>query len=415
MLYAEDMYRTDMDAYRDHFPALRQMMNDEPLVYLDTAASAQKPKVVIEAMSAILSNEYSNIHRGLYSFSQSITKRYEVVREKVAQFIGAPSPQEVIFTRNTTEAINLVAQSWARHNLSKDDEIILTEMEHHANLVPWQMLRDEIGFKIKYIPVLDDGALDLDAFERMLTPATKFLSIVHISNAFGTVNNVNKIIEIAKDFYPEMKILVDGSQAVVHKVVNVQDLNCDFYVFTGHKLYGPTGVGVLWGRDEVLQSMPPYQGGGDMIEKVSLHDVSYKPSPARFEAGTPAIVEVIGLGVAIDYLAGLDFDMLIEHENKLLDYAMEQLSQIESLSFYGTAADKVGIISMTASWGHISDIAMILDQCGVAVRTGHHCCMPLMERFGIDGTLRVSMGLYTNRHDINALVRGLEKAKDMLE
>ncbi len=415
MLYSEDMYQTDMESYREHFPILRREMNGEPLVYLDSASSAQKPKVVIDAMRAVMEGEYSNIHRGLYSFSQSITQKYEAVRGKVAAFIHAPSPKEIIFTRNSTEAVNLVAQSWARHNLGEGDEIILTEMEHHANLVPWQMLSAEIGFNIKYIPVLDDGALDMDTFERMLTPATKFVSVVHVSNALGTINNVSKIIEIAKDFYPDMKVMVDGSQAVVHNVVNIQELNCDFYCFTGHKLYGPTGVGVLWGRDEILQSMPPYQGGGDMIEKVSLYDVSFKTSPARFEAGTPAIVEVIGLGAAIDYLSGLDFGLLIEHEQKLLHYAMEQLSVIEGLNYYGTAKNKTGIISLTADWGHMSDIAMILDQCGIAVRTGHHCCMPLMERFEIEGTLRVSMGLYTNKHDINALVRGLNKAKDMLE
>lgn len=415
MFYAEDMYQTDSESYREHFPIMRANMNGEPLVYLDSAASAQKPRVVIETMKDIMEGEYANIHRGLYGFSQSITEKYEAVRIKVAGFIGALSPDEVVFTRNSTEAINLVAQSWAKYNLSEGDEIILTEMEHHANLVPWIMLSAEIGFTIRYIPVQDDGTLDMERFEKMLSPATKFVSVTHISNALGTVNNVSKIIEISKDFYPEMKVMVDGSQAVVHSVVNVAELGCDFYCFTGHKLYGPSGVGVLWGREDVLQAMPPYQGGGDMIETVSLHDVTFKPAPARFEAGTPAIVEVIGLGAAIDYVAGLDFEQVMAQEQKLLTYAMEQLSEIDGLRFYGTAPEKVGIISLTADWGHISDIAMILDQCGIAVRTGHHCCMPLMEKFGIDGTLRASVGVYTNKFDVDAFARGLHKAKDMLE
>lgn len=415
MLYSEDMYQTDMEGFRDHFPVLRQQINGQHFAYLDTASSAQKPRAVIDAMTVVMEERYSNIHRGLYDFSQVMTQKYEAVREKVAGYIGAASEKEIVFTRNTTEAINLVANSWGRHNLAEGDEIILTEMEHHANIVPWQMLSAEIGFAIKYIPVRDDGSLDMERFEAMLSPATKFIGVVHISNALGTINDLRKITAIAKDFYPEMVVLVDGSQAVVHNVVNVRDINCDFYTFTGHKLYGPTGVGVLYGRYDLLNSMPPYQGGGDMIETVSLYDVTFKPAPARFEAGTPAIIEVIGLGAAIDYLNGLEFDELMAHEAKLLTYMQDELAKIDGLHFYGTAENKAGIVSFTADWGHISDIAMILDQAGVAVRTGHHCCMPLMERFEIEGTVRASIGLYTNKFDIDALVRGLEKAKDMLE
>lgn len=415
MLYSEDMYKTDMESFRDHFPILRQQINGQNFAYLDTASSAQKPRAVINAMTSAMEERYANIHRGLYSFSQAMTQDYESVREKVARFIGAESENEIVFTRNTTEAINLVAHSWGRDNLGAGDEIILTEMEHHANLVPWQLLADEIGFTIKYIPVRDDGTLDMERFEALLSPATKFVGVVHISNALGTVNNVSKIIGIAKDFYPEIKVLVDGSQAVVHSVVNMQELGCDFYAFTGHKLYGPTGVGVLYGRYEVLNAMRPYQGGGDMIETVSLYDVTYKPAPAKFEAGTPAIIEVIGLGAAIDYLNGLDFGEIMAHEARLLEYMQSALAKIDGLRFFGTAPEKAGIISFAADWGHTSDIAMILDQCGVAVRTGHHCCMPLMERFQIDGTVRASIGLYTNKFDIDALMRGLEKAKDMLE
>lgn len=415
MLYAEDLYGTDMMAYRDHFPAMRQEMHGKPLAYLDSAASAQKPHVVLDAVRDAMNLQYANIHRGLYDFSQVKTKEFEAVRGKVQRFINAPSEQEVIFTRNATEAINLVAVCWAREFLGAGDELILTEMEHHANLVPWQMAAEVAGFTIKYIPVLESGDLDLEAFERLLTPDTKFLALTQISNALGTVNDVKKIIGIAKDFYPEMKVLVDGSQGIVHGAVDVQDLNCDFYAFTGHKLYGPTGVGVLWGRSDMLAAMPPYQGGGDMIETVSLYDVTYKPAPGKFEAGTPAIAEVIGLGAAIDYLNGLDFNKVVSHEAELLAYAEEKIGAIEGIALRGAkAAKRAGILSFTASWGHTSDIGMILDQCGVAVRTGHHCCMPLMEKLGVDSTVRMSLGLYSQKFDIDALARGLEKARDML-
>lgn len=395
---------------RHDFPILRG--ND--IAYLDSAASAQKPQAVIDAMTSVMTENYANIHRGLYSFSQATTQQFEGVRKKVATFIGAPSEQEIIFTRNTTEAINLVAQSWARKHLRRGDEVVLTEMEHHANIVPWQLLRDQIGVEIKVIPALDDGTLDLEAFERMLTPQTKFVSVVHISNSIGTINNVKKIIEIAKDFYPEMKVLIDGSQAVVHSIVDIQALGCDFYVFTGHKLYGPTGVGVLWGRYDVLETMAPYQGGGDMIETASFDRTTFKLPPARFEAGTPAIVEVIGLGAAIDYVSGIGMDTIMAHEAELQAYMTQQLETVDGLNFYGTGPDKAGIFSFTADWGHPSDIGMILDQCGVAVRTGHHCCQPLMQRYGIDATVRASLGLYSSRDDIDALVAGLNKAKDML-
>lgn len=396
---------------RADFPIFRQ---EKPVHYLDSAASAQKPQAVIDAMDRVMTEHYANIHRGLYEYSQITTGGYEGVRETVAQFIGASSGSEIVFTRNTTEAINLAAQSWGRKFLKEGDEIILTEMEHHANIVPWQILRDQIGIHLKYIPVLDDGSLDLDRLEKLFSLRTKMVSVVHISNALGTINNVKRINALAKDFYPEIKVLIDGSQAVVHSSVDVQDIGCDFYAFTGHKLYGPTGIGALWGRGELLAAMPPYQGGGDMIESVELYDVSYKPPPARFEAGTPAFIEAIGLGAAIDYVQGIGMDDIVAHEQALLDYAMERLSGIDGLRYYGLVPEKAGIISFTADWGHASDIAMILDQCGVAVRSGHHCCMPLMQRFGVDGTLRASIGLYTDKSDIDALYDGLKKAKEML-
>ncbi len=384
------------------------------MAYLDTAASALKPQFVIDTMARVMETYYANIHRGLYSFSQQPTAAFEDVRNKVAGFINAPSAQEIVFTRNTTEAVNLVAQSWAAKYLQAGDEIILSGLEHHANIVPWHMLAEKIGVTIKVIPVQDDGSLDIEAFERMLTIDTKMVSLVHTSNSIGVVNNIKKIIQIAKDFYPETKVMVDGSQAVVHGSVDVQDLGCDFFAFTGHKIYGPSGVGVLWGKCDVLESMDPYQGGGDMIETVDFHHVTYKAPPARFEAGTPAIVEVIGMGAAIDYITSIGMDVIASYEKQMFTYAQDKIATIDGLTFYGTTADKIGILSFTAEWGHPSDIGMILDQCGVAVRTGHHCCQPLMRRFGIDATVRASLGMYTNETDIDALVAGLDKARSML-
>lgn len=404
----------DIGYCREDFPVLAETMHGKPLAYLDTASSAQKPRVVIDAMRDVMSYHYANIHRGLYQFSQVTTQEYEAVRGKAADFIGAASEHEVVFTRNATEGINLVAQSWAAANLKDGDEIILTGMEHHANIVPWQLLQSRINFAIRVIPVLEDGTLDLDAYQSLLGPKTKLVSFVHASNALGTVNPAARIVQMAKAFNPDIKVLVDASQSAVHGSVNVQDLGCDFLTFTGHKLYGPTGIGVLWARSEILNSMPPYQGGGDMIERVSFGGTTYKSGPARFEAGTPAFVEVIGLGAAIDYMTIIGRENIMAHEKQLLDYASRELARIDGLTFYGAAQDKVGILSFKAGWASNADIAMILDQQGIAVRSGHHCCMPLMERFGIDGTVRASIGLYSNQNDINALVQGLRKAKDLL-
>lgn len=400
--------------YRNDFPALRREVNGRPLVYLDSAASAQKPQFVIDAMNYVMETHYANIHRGLYHFSQETTRAFEAVRSKVAGFINAPSDQEIIFTRNATEGINLVAQSWGRQFLEEGDEIIISAMEHHANIVPWQLIHNQTGAVLRTIPVREDGSLDLNAFERLFNPRTKLVSIVHVSNALGTVNDVARITSFAKDFYPEIKVLVDGSQAVVHGKVDVQQIGCDFYVFTGHKLYGPTGIGVLWGRGDILDSMPPYQGGGDMVDTVTFERTTFKKPPARFEAGTPAIVEAIGLGAAIDYISGIGMDRVIASEHELLAYAMERLAEVEGLHYYGTAPGKAGIVAFTADWGHPSDIGMILDQYGVAVRTGHHCCQPIMERFNVDATVRASLGLYSGRTDIDILVEGLKKAKDLL-
>lgn len=400
-----------MSRWRKDFP----IFSNSDIAYLDSASSAQKPQIVIDSYKELYETSYANIHRGLYQFSQSTTEAYELVRSKVAKFIRASSSDEIIFTRNTTEAINLVASSWGRKNIKRGDEIVISGMEHHANIVPWQILAKKIGFKIKIIPVLDDGTLDFGAFMSLLSKQTKFIGLVHVSNALGTINDVELLIRDAKNFNPDIKILIDGSQSIVHGAVDVQAMGCDFFCFTGHKLYGPNGVGVLWGKLGILATMPPYQGGGDMIETVSFDKgPTFKKAPAKFEAGTPAIAEVIALGVAIDYMNAIGIDKIAAHEAKLLDYMTTQLKTIDGLTFYGSAPNKVGVVSFTADWGHASDIAMILDQCNVAVRTGHHCCMPLMERFGVDATVRASLGLYSNKSDVDALINGLNKAKRML-
>lgn len=403
----------DFDRIRNDFPVINTTMNGKPLAFLDSAASAQKPQSVINAMQTVLEGGYSNIHRGLYSISQQLTADFEGVRNKISAFIGASSEKEIVFTRNSTEAINLIAQSWGRTHLDAGDEVILTEMEHHANIVPWQLLEQEIGIKIKRIPVLDDGSLDIDVLPTLLSDKTKLVAVTHISNALGTVNNINKIIQISKKANPEIKVLIDGSQGVVHIKLDVQALDCDFYVFTGHKLYGPSGIGVLYGKYDVLDTMPPYQGGGDMIERVSFDGTTFKEPPYRFEAGTPPIVEVIGLGAAIDYIEAIGFDALEAHENELKEYGHQRLAEIEGLKLYGTCEDKIGIFSFTIDGLHHSDIGTILDQCGVAVRAGHHCCMPLMQRFGIEGTIRASLGLYSNKADIDQLIDGLHKTKEL--
>ncbi len=404
----------DIGYCRDDFPVMRETMHGRTLAYLDTASSAQKPLVVIETMRDVMSYHYANIHRGLYQFSQVTTGEYELVREKVSEFINAASDEEIVFTRNSTEGINLVAASWARRNLKKDDEIIISAMEHHANIVPWQLIQQECGFAIKVIPLLADGSLDFAAFESLLSDKTKLVSIVHASNALGTINPVARITARAKAYNPDIRVLVDASQSVVHGVVDVKEIGCDFLVFTGHKLYGPTGAGVLWAKQELLEAMAPYQGGGDMIETVSFEGTTYKKGAAKFEAGTPSFVDVIGLGAAIDYVHTIGRNNIMAHEKTLLDVLSRELADVDGLTFYGTAQEKVGVVSFTADWAQTSDIAMILDQCGVAVRTGHHCCMPLMKTLGIAGTIRASLGLYSNAGDIDALVRGLKKAKDLL-
>ena len=402
--------------WRDDFPALHKQMNGKPLAFLDSAASAQKPKAVIEAMDAVLSGGYSNIHRGLYEISQNLTQGFEDARKKVAQFIGAPSDKNIVFTRNSTESINVVAQSWARINLSAGDEIIITEMEHHANIVPWQILSEQIGVIVKVVPVTDEGTLDMCAFQSLLSDKTKLVGVVEISNALGTINPIDDIITMVRGYNTDIKILIDGSQGVVHRRVDVTAMDADFYVFTGHKLYAPSGIGVLYGKYDLLNAMPPYQGGGDMIEKVSFKSgTTYREAPYKFEAGTPAIVEVIGLGAAVDYLVDIGMDKIVQHEENLLRYATEAITQIDGLTLHGPKdlSQKAGVLSFTMDYAHPSDIGMILDQCGVAVRSGHHCAMPLMEAMGIDATARASLAMYSDKSDVDALIEGLKKVQGL--
>jgi cysteine desulfurase/selenocysteine lyase len=408
------MAGSDMNPWRKDFPALTQQMNGKPFVYLDSAASAQKPAGVIEVLRHEYAEKYANIHRGLYNFSQVKTEGYEGARAKIARFIGVDDPNTIVFTRNATEAINLVAQSFGRTFFQAGDEVILTEMEHHANIVPWQLLCDQIGIEIKVIPIFDDGVLDLEAFGKLLSQKTRLVAFTHVSNVLGTVNPVAQIIEKTKAFNPEIKVLVDGSQGIVHRPVSIPDFNPDFYVFTGHKLYGPTGIGVLYGKYDLLESMPPYQGGGDMVDRVTFGKTTYQLPPARFEAGTPAFVEAIALGAAVDYLNEIEMDSVELYEQLLLAHAGAALEDIPGLKVYGQAEERAGILSFTIDGLHPGDIAMVLDQMGIAVRAGHHCCMPLMDRFKIGGTVRASLGLYSDMTDIDKLVMGICKAKELL-
>ena len=400
----------DVERVREDFPILRQQVYGKPLVYLDSGASAQKPRAVIDAMREVQETCYANVHRGAYYFSQHLTDRYESVRKTVAEFLNAASDQEVVITRSVTEAINLVAYSFGA-GLSAGDEVIVTEMEHHANIVPWQLLRDRAGITLKVAPIDDDGNFLLDAYEALLTPRTKLVAVTHVSNVLGTVTPLKEIIRLAHKV--GAKVLVDGAQAVVHGKVDVQDLDADFYGFTGHKLYGPTAIGVLYGKAGLLKEMPPFQGGGDMIRSVSFAETTYADPPLRFEAGTPPIVEAIGLGAAIDYVNAIGHEAIAAHEAGLLAYATERLQQIEGLRIYGSAKEKAAILSFTMEGIHPHDIGTIIDREGVAIRVGHHCAQPLMQRFGIPATARASFGLYNTRDEVDALARALEKVKEL--
>jgi cysteine desulfurase / selenocysteine lyase len=394
---------------RRDFPVFQKNKN---VVFLDTAASAQKPQAVIDALQNALTDHYANIHRGLYQFSQKSTADFEAARSKVADFIGA-QPNEIVFTRNGTESINLVAATWGRQNLKAGDEILITALEHHANIVPWQLIAKETGAKLVVVPITKNGdILASDIFARM-TSKTKLMAISHMSNALGTILPVmDGVVTEAKK--RGITTLLDGCQAVMHIPVDVKQLECDFYVFSGHKLYGPSGVGVLYGREALLNAMPPYQGGGDMIEKVAFESTTFKTAPARFEAGTPAIAEVIALGAAIDYLNQWGVSAIAQYEEELYRYALEKIATIPGLTLHGNAMRRASILSFTVDWGHPSDIAMVLDKENICVRVGHHCCMPLMKELGVTGTIRASLGMYNTGADVDALIAGLEKARKLL-
>jgi len=400
---ATDLY--DVEAVRADFPILSRTMHDKPLAFLDSAASAQKPRHVIDTVRDVYEREYANVHRGLYQISEAVTARYEGTRDIIRDFIGAAHSHEIIFTRNATESINLIAHSFGRSFLKEGDEIVITELEHHANIVPWQMLRDEKGIVLKVAPITDDGELIMSAFEDLLGPKTKLVAVSQMSNVLGTILPIEDIIHRAHAV--GAKVLIDGCQAVTHFPVDVQALGCDFYVFSGHKLYGPSGIGVLYGREELLNAMPPFMGGGDMISSVTFEKSTWAKLPHKFEAGTPAIAQAIGLGAAIEYVNGLGLAAIAAHEQDLLNYATQQLSSVEGLRIIGTAPNKASVISFMLDYAHPHDIATIIDRAGVAVRAGHHCAQPLMQRMDVPATTRASLGLYSNRADIDALVRAL--------
>ncbi len=403
----------DVARLRADFPILGQTVHGKPLTFLDSAASAQKPQAVIDAVSNLYQTGYANIHRGIYKLSQDATESYEHVREQVRELINAEHSKECIFVRGATEGINLVAQSWGRTFLEAGDEIILSEIEHHSNIVPWQMLRDEKGLVIKVAPVDDDGALDLNAFAALLSPKTKLVAMVHVSNVIGTIMPVKKVIELAHA--AGAKVLIDGCQAVPHMPVDVRALDADFYVFSGHKIYGPTGIGVLYGKAALLDAMPPWQGGGDMISTVTFEKTTFNELPHKFEAGTPNIAGGIGLGAAIDYVKSIGFEAIAAHEAALLDYATDKLRGINQLRIIGTAPEKGAILSFVIDDIHPHDIGTILDREGVAVRTGHHCAQPAMERFGITATVRASFGLYNDFSDVDRLAGAIRKALEIFE
>lgn len=397
----------DVISARADFPILQREVNGKPLIYLDNAASSQKPRSVIDAMRSCYEHDYANIHRGVHFLSGHLTASYEAVRVRLAQFLNASSDKEIVFTRGATEGINLVAHSFVRPRLKAGDEILISGMEHHSNIVPWQILCEETGAVLKVAAVRDNGEIDLDDFQSQLSERTRFVSIVHVSNALGTINPVRRMIEAAHAY--DVPVLLDGAQAVPHLAVDVQALDADFYVLSGHKLYGPTGIGVLYGKMEHLLEMRPYQGGGDMIRSVSFDKTEYSDPPQRFEAGTPHIVGVIGLGAAIEYVESAGLERIAAHEHALLLHATEKMSAIEGLRIIGTAADKAGVVSFVMEQAHPHDIGTILDQDGIAIRAGHHCTQPLMQRFKVPATARASFALYNTYEEVDAMVRSLEK------
>jgi cysteine desulfurase/selenocysteine lyase len=403
----------DVRRVRGNFPILSETIHGKPLVYLDNAATTQKPRSVIDAMVRSYAEENANIHRGVHLLSEKATQAYELAREKVRAFLNAGSPREIVFVRGTTEAINLVAQTFGRANVGSGDEVLITVMEHHSNIVPWQLLCEEKGARLSVLPITDEGELRMDRLSDLLTPRTKLVAVNHVSNSLGTINPIRAIVDAAHQ--RKIPVLVDGAQAVAHLPVDVQALDVDFYAMSGHKLFGPTGIGVLYGKLPLLEGMPPYQGGGDMISAVSFKKTTYNVVPHKFEAGTPNIAGAIGLGAAIDYLKTLDLDAMRAYEDELLAYGTAALTSLDGIRLVGTAKQKTSILSFVMDNVHPHDIGTILDQEGVAIRTGHHCTQPLMERLGVPATARASLALYNTKEEIDALVRALNRVREIFD
>jgi len=402
----------DVENIREMFPILSRKLNDKTLVYLDNAATSQKPQVVIDALSNYYSHYNANIHRGIHTLAEEATAAYESTRVTVKSFINAAFPEEIIFTRGATEGINLVAYTWGRKNIRAGDEIIISGMEHHSNIVPWQILCEERKSILKIIPVTDSGELDMEAYKNLLSSKTKLVSVVHVSNSLGTINPVKEIIDAAHRV--GAIVMIDGAQSTVHLDIDVQELNCDFFAFSGHKVYGPTGVGVLYGKKDLLQSMPPFMGGGEMIKEVTFEKTTYADLPYKYEAGTPNSADTVALKSALDFINETGKDAIRKHENDLLRYATSQLEALPGLTIIGTAEEKVSVVSFVIANIHPQDIGVLLDNQGIAVRTGHHCTQPLMVRFGIPGTVRASFAMYNTKEEIDRLVNGLQKAIKML-
>lgn len=403
----------DVEQVRKDFPILTKEVHGKPLVYLDNGATSQKPQKVIDSHIDFYLNHNANIHRGVYQLSTEASEEYEDARIKVQKFINAPSQKEIVFTRGATESINLVTNTYGRRFIKEGDEILISTMEHHANIVPWQLLCEEKNAILRIIPITDSGELMMDEYEKMINDRTKFVSIVHISNTLGTINPVKEIIEIAHR--RNIPVMIDGAQTVPHQRVDVKELDCEFYVFSGHKMFGPTGIGVLYGKTELLEKMPPYQGGGDMIKSVSFEKTYYNEIPAKFEAGTPNIAGAIGLGIAIDYLNKMDYDAIHEHEMNMLHYATEKLKEIPRVRIIGTAKHKAPVISFVVEGLNAMDIGIMLDTMGIAVRTGQHCTEPLMGRMGVPGTARASFAFYNTIEEVDVFIDGLKKTIDMLK
>jgi cysteine desulfurase / selenocysteine lyase len=413
MIETIDINKTyDVLAVRKHFPALNREVKGKPLVYFDNAATTQKPQVVIDALVDYYSNYNANIHRGIHTLAEEATAAFEATRDAAQKFIHAESREQIIFTGGTTEGINLVAQTWGRQNIKAGDEIIVSNMEHHSNIVPWYLIAQEKGAVLKVIPINENGELIIEEFEKLLTGKTKFVSVVHVSNALGTINPVKTIIEKAHAM--GAVVLVDGAQSTVHLDVDVQDLDTDFFVFSSHKVYGPTGVGVLYGKKYLLESMPPYQGGGEMIKEVYFDNITYNDLPYKYEAGTPNIADTVAFKAALDFTKAVGKEAIRKHENELLQYATEQLEAIEGLRIIGKAKNKISVISFVIDKVHPQDLGILLDNRGIAVRTGHHCAQPLMDCYRIPGTTRASFAMYNTREEIDALITGLHKAIKML-